>query len=256
MKFRARKKMSCHQECLIFIDEFWLASLLFIVLLISSFRVLADAVPAAENSSYLRIEAGEHTAIINRIALNQDQSSLLTVSDDKTARLWNLPSGELRGILRVPIGDGLEGSIYAGALSPDGKTAILAGAITNHENSFSLYVYDTANLRMKGRLSKLPSEILHLAYASDGTRFAAAFGSAKGIIVWDSSTGKKAAEDLSYGFSVTGLFLRMMGAWRRVAMMVLFASTTRKLNSLKRFKGKRESSLMACLFLKMAAFSQ
>lgn len=201
MKFRARKKMSRHQECLIFIDEFWLASLLFIVLLISSFRVLADAVPAAENSSYLRIEAGEHTAIINRIALNQDQSSLLTVSDDKTARLWNLPSGELRGILRVPIGDGLEGSIYAGALSPDGKTAILAGAITNHENSFSLYVYDTANLRMKGRLSKLPSEILHLAYASDGTRFAAAFGSAKGIIVWDSSTGKKAAEDLSYGFS-------------------------------------------------------
>lgn len=200
MNFCDREKTSSRQKFLILLNRS-ANFFLIVILLMSSFRVLADTTPATADLPYLRIEAGEHTAIINRISLNQDQTSLLTVSDDKTARLWNLPGGELRGILRVPMGDGLEGSIYAGALSPDGKTAILAGAITNHENSFSLYVYDTSNLRMKGRLSKLPSEILHLAYTHDGARFAAAFGSAKGVIVWDGSTGKKVAEDLTYGFS-------------------------------------------------------
>jgi WD40 repeat protein len=148
---------------------------------------------------YLRIEAGDHTAIINRISLNQDRTLLLTVSDDKTARLWNLPGGELRGILRVPIGEGLEGSIYSGALSPDGKIALLAGYMTNNEDTFSLYLYDTSSLKMKSRLSKLPSETLHLAYTTDGVRFAAAFS--QGIRVWDSSTGKKIAEDFKYGSS-------------------------------------------------------
>ncbi|CDH44190.1 caspase family protein [Candidatus Contendibacter odensensis] len=194
-----KKIFSCPQSSIVS-HKHWLITLLLTVLT-TSFQVLADPAPAAAESPYLRIEAGEHTAIINRISLNQDRTLLLTVSDDKTARLWNLPGGDLRGVLRVPIGEGLDGSIYAGALSPDGKTAILAGAITNNENTFALYLYDTSSLRMKNRLSKLPSEILHLAYSPDGIRFAAAFGSAKGIMVWDSATGKKVAEDLTYGFS-------------------------------------------------------
>ncbi|MFZ4790394.1 MAG: caspase family protein [Candidatus Competibacteraceae bacterium] len=198
MKTCNNKKTGCYQKNSIFISQYWLITLV-IAVLTTSFQVSAEPIPVVAESPYLRIEAFDHTAIINRMALDQEKTLLLTVSDDKTARLWNLPGGELRGVLRVPIDNGLEGAIYAGALSPDGKTAILAGSITNNENSFSIYLYDTANLRMKSRLSKLPSEILHVAYTPDGTRFAAAFGSAGGVIVWDSSSGKKVAEDLKYG---------------------------------------------------------
>ena len=200
MDSRNREKINTSQQYLIFSGRYWLPAV-FLAVLTMFLKSLANPALATAESPYLRIEAGEHTAMINRISLNLDTTSLLTVSDDKTARLWNLPSGELRGVLRVPVGEGLEGSLYAGALSPDGKTALLAGAITNDESTFALYLYDAASLRMKNRLSKLPSEILHLAYTPDGARFAAAFGSARGIMVWDSSSGKKVAEDFKYGSS-------------------------------------------------------
>ncbi|MDQ5911027.1 MAG: hypothetical protein QG599_3124 [Pseudomonadota bacterium] len=177
----------------------WFAILLFIILA-TPFQASANSGSIITESPYLRIEAGQHTATINRISLSQDRTLLLTVSDDKTARLWNLPGGDLRGVMRVPVADGLKGSLYAGALSPDGKVALLAGNITNEEG-FVLYVYDTAKLRMKNLISKLPSEILHLVYSPDGTRFAAAFASGNGIKIWDSVTGKKLAEDKKYDSS-------------------------------------------------------
>ncbi len=202
MDFCNSKKVGFCQHFSIFFDKYWFITL-FLSVLTTSFQVSANPVSATVESPYLRIETGDHTAIINRMSLNQDRTLLLTVSDDKTARLWNLPGGELRGVMRVPIGEGLEGSLYAGALSPDGKTVLLAGYITDNENDrFALYLYDTASLKMKsgmGRLSKLPSETLHLAYTPDGTRFAAAFN--RGIRVWDASSGKKVAEDLNYGSS-------------------------------------------------------
>ncbi|MBF0295157.1 MAG: caspase family protein [Magnetococcales bacterium] len=148
---------------------------------------------------YLRIDAGQHVAIINRIASDREGRLLLTVSDDKSARLWNLPEGGLKGVLRVPIGEGVEGALYAGALSPDGRTALVAGAVTGGEGSYALYLFDTATLKMKGRLAKLPATILHMAYSPDGTRFAAAFGDGKGVALWDAANGKKMAEDREYG---------------------------------------------------------
>ncbi|MBF0126671.1 MAG: caspase family protein, partial [Magnetococcales bacterium] len=170
------------------------------------------AVEAAE-MPHLRIEAGQHVAIINRLALNREGTLLLTVSDDKSARLWEMPEGVLKGVLRVPIGDGVEGALYAGALSPDGHTALVAGAVTNNENSYSLYLFDTATMKMKSRLSKLPATILHLAYSRDGTRFAAVFGDGKGMMAWDAGTGKKLAEDREYG-SATANWVTFAGDGR------------------------------------------
>lgn len=238
--------MNSRQKYLISFIQYWLIALLITVLITPFFQVAAEPISVATESPYLRIEAFDHTAIINRIALNSEKTLLLTVSDDKTARLWSLPTGELRGVLRVPIGDGLEGSIYAGALSPDGKTAILAGSITNNENSFSLYLYDTTSLRMKNRLSKLPSEILHVAYSPDGTRFAAAFGSARGIIVWDSSSGKKIAEDLKYGAACNWITFASDGRMATSSddgLIRIYDSKMQLLHQVKSSNGKEPYSL-------------
>jgi WD40 repeat protein len=70
----------------------------------------------------LRIDPREHTARINRIASDEQGRWLVTVSDDKTAKVWDLRDGRLINTLRIPVGNGDEGKLYAVALSPDGQT--------------------------------------------------------------------------------------------------------------------------------------
>src|SRR5512143_185810 len=73
----------------------------------------------------LRIEAEMHTAIVNKAAVTHD-GRLLTVFDDKTARLWSVGSG-LSGTLRVPIDTAGEGRLYTVAASPVQDSAVLGG---------------------------------------------------------------------------------------------------------------------------------
>ena len=80
----------------------------------------------------LRIDPGMHTAPIKRIGVDAACNLMVTGSDDKTARLWALPEGgrgtpELLRTLRVPIGEGNDGKVYAVALSPNGKWVAAGG---------------------------------------------------------------------------------------------------------------------------------
>lgn len=146
----------------------------------------------------LRIEVGQHTAMINRMAVDKDAKILATASDDKTVRLWNLPEGTLYTTLRVPIGEHLKGALYAVAMSPDGKTVITAGETIDANQKFSLYVFDVEKRVLKARIANLPSAIYHLAYSKDGKYFAAAFAGGYGIRIWDSQSGKPVAQDTDY----------------------------------------------------------
>jgi len=146
----------------------------------------------------LRIEVGQHSAMINRMAVDKDAKLLATASDDKTVRLWNLPEGTLYTTLRVPIDERLKGALYAVAISPDGKTVITSGETIDATQKFSLYVFDVEKRVLKARIPNLPSAIYHLAYSKDGKYFAAAFAGGYGIRIWDSQSGKQVAADTDY----------------------------------------------------------
>ncbi|WP_291297323.1 caspase family protein [Elioraea sp.] len=158
------------------------------------------AQPAAPpDTPFIRIEAGGHAAPVTRLATDAAGTLLATASDDKTVRLWALPSGESRGVLRAPIGPEAEGELFAVALSPDGRRAY-AGGITGFawDRSFSIYLFDTATQRMLGRLSGLPAPINHIAVSADGSRLAAALGGQAGVKLWDARNGRLVAEDSAY----------------------------------------------------------
>lgn len=76
---------------------------------------------------FLRLETGMHTARINRISVDAAARYVVTASEDKTARVWELATGKLLQTLRPPIGEGNEGKLFAVALSPDGQEVAVGG---------------------------------------------------------------------------------------------------------------------------------
>jgi Tol biopolymer transport system component len=160
------------------------------------------AEPAASAKPFPAIEAGMHTSTIKRIAVDRAGRWAVTASDDKTARIWNLASGKQEGVLRVPLGEGYEGRLYAVALSPDGALVALGGFTQPNGPDQAIYLFDRASGRLLQRLAGLPNVVFYLAFAADGRRLAAALGGANGVRVYG-ATGQgvwaQVAADGDYG---------------------------------------------------------
>ena len=162
---------------------------------------MADLSPA--ESPFLRIETGGHGARLADAAIDPTGQWLLTVSDDKTARLWSLPELRPLAVLRPPIGPGNEGKLYAVSVSADGQTAAVGGFTGQGRSSdVSIYVFDLASRAIIRRLSGLSSAVNSLAFARDG-RLAAGLGARDGIRVW--RDGALQFEDHAYGDLVHGV---------------------------------------------------
>jgi WD40 repeat protein len=164
--------------------------------------VLAAEPPA---DPILRIDPGMHTAVINRIAVDARGRWLVTASDDKTARVWDLKTGQLQKVLRPPLGPGAEGQLYAVALSPDGATVAVGGwtqfnggTEETAPEGHALYLFDRATGRVLKRLGGLPDTILDLAFSPDG-RYLAACLASKGVHLYRSGGWDLVGQDTDYG---------------------------------------------------------
>lgn len=168
---------------------------------------LAAAVAQADDGPQLRIESGSHHASIRHLATDARGETLLTVSEDKTARLWRLADQRLRRVLRPPIGAGNEGKLYAAALSPDGRVAAVAGWSADNE----VYLFDASEAgdgRMLGRIAGLPNVVNHLQFAPDGRSLAALLWGGHGLQIHASGDGwrtaRLAGSDPAYGGDAYG----------------------------------------------------
>lgn len=167
------------------------------LLLAASPLVRAAEVPGVP---MLRIEAGMHTAAIRRIDADAAGRYAVTASDDKTARVWNVASGQLLRVLRPPVGDGNEGKLHAVALSPDGSTIATAGWTgLDWNRQAHVYLFDRASGRLLRRLGALPEVVQHLAFSRDGRWLAATLAGTGGVRVWDWRTPAAPLADTDYG---------------------------------------------------------
>lgn len=157
----------------------------------------APAEPPA--APFLRVDPGFHTQVVNRLALDREARILVSVSDDKTARVWSTADGTLLNTIRVPIAEGEEGALYAAALSPDAKSLLIAGSTGfAWDKAFAVYLYDLEKQRFRGRLPNLPAPVNHLAFSADGSRFALALGGRAGIRIHDATNGKLIGQDAEF----------------------------------------------------------
>ena len=173
-----------------------LRALLLLVLLLSS-HVDAGEPPTAP---VLRIDPGEHTAKIGRIASDAAGRWLVSASDDKTARVWEVKDGRLLATLRPPLGAGDEGKLFAVALSPDGGMVALGGW-TGYEwdKSHSIFLFDRGSGRLLRRITGLPNVVNHLAFSPDGRTLAASLGDKNGVRLFNVVDGRLLGEDRDYG---------------------------------------------------------
>ena len=154
-----------------------------------------------QNEPQLRVEAGMHTAIARHVALSADGKRMVSASYDKTIRVWSLPDGRLENVFRVPIGEGFEGSIFAIALSPDGKTIAVGGWM---KQKF-VYLLDATSGEIIRTLGPNPEVTINLAFSPLGGNLVAVFGSNFGMRMYDASTGAVLAEDKAYSDDTNGL---------------------------------------------------
>ena len=144
------------------------------------FLVASGPAFAQTTEPVLRLEVGAHSAGIWGIAIDPSNRILVTGSEDKTARVWDISGrGELLRILRPPVGAGEEGLVFSVALSPDAGTVALGGRTGSLQQSDAcVYLFDRTTGALTRRLGGLPGYINHLAYTSDGRFLVVAMGRA------------------------------------------------------------------------------
>jgi outer membrane protein OmpA-like peptidoglycan-associated protein len=148
----------------------------------------------------LRLETGMHSAALWKADVDAESRYLVTGSNDKTVRVWDLSSYKLVRTLRPPIGQGVEGRIRAVAISPDGET-IACGGITGKswEDSYCVYLFNRRSGELIRRLKGLPGSIHHLVYSKDGRFLAVGFY--KGLRVYRTPAYTIVGQDHDYGLS-------------------------------------------------------
>ncbi|HUD88585.1 MAG TPA: caspase family protein [Xanthobacteraceae bacterium] len=148
----------------------------------------------------LRIETGMHVGPIFRLSVDQACRIAVTGSLDKTIRVWSLPDARLLRTLRVPIGPGNGGKIYAAAISPDARWIAAAGWDARWEaaHEMNVYIFDAASGALVTRVGPMGGATNHLVFSPDGRWLAAMNSTGGGMKVIDTQTWRVIAKDDSY----------------------------------------------------------
>ncbi len=123
----------------------------------------------AERQPFLRIETGVHEAAINRMVRLAD-GTVITASDDKTARVWSADLAEAREMILPPIGPDDTGALFAVAASA--KALAIGGRIRDATGHFAVVLYRQSPIRAVGMLAPLPSAVTALAFSPNGEALA------------------------------------------------------------------------------------
>ena len=120
----------------------------------------------------------QHEGIVNHVALSPDGKYIVTASNDYTARLWEIPTGQLHHTFQ-----GHEKWVGYVAFSPDGYQVVT----TSHDNTARLW--DTNSGQLSHILRGHDKMVNYAAFSPDGQQIVTASkdGTAR---LWDAHSGE------------------------------------------------------------------
>src|ERR1019366_3852212 len=146
---------------------------------------LAAGEPAAK--PFLVLSAGGHTGRIWDVIFSPEGKELITVSYDKTIRIWNLENGSSYRTLRPPVGLGNEGRLVCAALSPDGALLAVGGTgVADVKNS--IYIISLISGEMK-RVRRGHSATLNSVAFSPDSKLLGSSANDSTARIWDVAGG-------------------------------------------------------------------
>jgi WD40 repeat protein len=134
-----------------------------------------------------------HTDTVNGIDFSPDGASLVTASDDETARIWNLRAGSLTAVLR-----GHDGVVRSARFTSGGTSVVTAGA----DGTIRTWAVSADPVRAR-LVAPDGGKVTDVAFAPRGVRVAAA--SEDGVaMIWNLVDGRL-LHTLRHGPETTGV---------------------------------------------------
>jgi WD40 repeat protein/uncharacterized caspase-like protein len=175
----------------------------FLIFILSS--VLAAGSFAQSTAAQPRVDYESHSARINQIRATADFTKIVSVSQDKTVRVWRASDLRQLRVLRLPSDAGEEGAPRALAITKDGKSVWVGGwtGIAWRKQS-QLYRFDLNSGKLLETFGAFPDAIETLAIRGEDEQLAVGLTSG-GLKVFDLKSKKELLADASYLERVTFL---------------------------------------------------
>jgi WD40 repeat protein len=140
----------------------------------------------AEKALQLTLDTGGHMAKVLELAITPDGKRLVSGSNDKTVRIWDIETGKAVRIIRGESAPGDWGALYAMALSPDGARVAVGGFLhaNDRATSSAVRIHDLASGKVEMLLKGHTNVVGALAFSPDGKRLVSG-SSDKTAIIWD-----------------------------------------------------------------------
>jgi WD40 repeat protein len=124
-----------------------------------------------------------HSAKIHNILFTPDGQRIISVSEDKTVRIWNAESGEMIKKFESQIGDGPEGMFYTSAISPDGKLLAVSGYPVSSEKQNYIIIIDLEKNAQVSTAVGHTNVVNSLSFSGDG-KYLASGGDDNTVKIW------------------------------------------------------------------------